>query len=182
MIKMLYVAGIANLLRVGVEEGEHSSFSRRQCYSARHPHAIRLAMDWRPWDLRAGVRGEAAASAAGGGLDRLPLRWGEGADRYHRQAVAVSRGVTRCRRPNRRCRPRTCRPSAARTAEGCKTAPGLGRERALAPASQRPWPSALPFSRRSSSPRRAFSYGPARLFSPTSVFSSSTSLSSLSSP
>jgi hypothetical protein len=46
-----------------VEEGERSSFSCRQCYSARHPHAIRLAMDWWPRDLRAAVRGETAVSA-----------------------------------------------------------------------------------------------------------------------
>src|SRR5215831_4006350 len=92
MIKMLYVAGITNLLRVGVEEGQRSSFSRRQCYSARHPHAIRLAMDWRPWDLRAAVRGETAVSAAHGGLDRLPLPWGKGADRHRRQARACRGG------------------------------------------------------------------------------------------
>src|SRR5262245_66516954 len=75
-----------------MEEGERSSFSRRQCYAARHSRAIRLAMDWRPRDLRAAVRGETAVSAAHGGLDRLPLPWGKGADRHRRQARACRGG------------------------------------------------------------------------------------------
>src|SRR6266542_1463812 len=33
--------------------------------------------------------------ASGGGRDRLPLPWGEGADRYHRQARAWSREILR---------------------------------------------------------------------------------------
>ena len=47
MIRMLYVAGIAHLLRVESGRGESSgpwpSFSARQCYCARHPYAMRNA-------------------------------------------------------------------------------------------------------------------------------------------
>lgn len=47
MIRMLYVAGIAHLLRVESERGESSgpwpSVSVRRCYSARHRYAMRKA-------------------------------------------------------------------------------------------------------------------------------------------
>src|SRR5262249_57711478 len=114
---MLYVAGIANLLRVGgVEAGERRSLSRGQCYSARRPHAIGSPRHGAP--------------LVGASLPELPFA-GERRQRRSRSAPSpvgrrsrpaptsgpvssVAEGVTRrSRRPNRRCPPPTRRPSPA---------------------------------------------------------------------
>lgn len=70
MIRMLYVAGIAHLLRVESGRGESSgpwpSVSARQCYCARHPYAMRNAAPARamPGALAIEAKGQRCGSAA----------------------------------------------------------------------------------------------------------------------